>query len=87
MHGLSMKLNGIEKGINDDVIKRNIVMHGASYVSELFIKNCGYLGRSQGCPAVPKEFCTPIINYIKEGSCLFIYYPDKNYLKHSSYIK
>ena len=78
-HGLSLRLKGIEKGINDDAEKRGIVMHGAKYVSESFIKQCGRLGRSEGCPAVPEELCTPIVNFIKDGSCVFVYYPDKNY--------
>ena len=82
-HGLSMRLKGVEKGINDDAEQRGIVMHGARYVSETFIKQCGRLGRSQGCPAVPQELCQEIIGYIKEGSCFYMYYPDENYLKHS----
>jgi len=82
-HGLSMRIKGIEKGINDDALSRGIVMHGADYVSESFIKNCGRLGRSQGCPAVPTTLCMPIINYIKEGSCLFMYYPDAVYSRMS----
>jgi len=82
-HGLSMRLKGIEKGINDNAEQRGIVIHGAAYVSETFIKQCGRLGRSEGCPAVPKELCQQIIDYIKEGSCFYMYYPDKNYIKHS----
>lgn len=84
-HGLSMRLKGLEKGINDDAENRGIVMHGATYVSESFIKNCGRLGRSQGCPAVPQELCQPIINYIKNGSCIYMYYPDYKYLKLSNF--
>ena len=82
-HGLSMRLKGIEKGINDGAEERGIVLHGAPYVSEAFIKQCGRLGRSQGCPAVPQELCQEIISYIKQGSCFYIYYPDESYLKHS----
>ncbi len=84
-HGLSMRLKGLEKGINDGAEGRGIVMHGASYVSASFIKNCGRLGRSQGCPAVPEELCQPIINYIKEGSCVYMYYPDSKYSKLSAF--
>ena len=82
-HGLSMRLKGLEKGINDDAETRGIVMHGAVYVSEKFIKNCGRLGRSQGCPAVSQELSEPIINCIKNGSCVYMYYPDVSYRKHS----
>lgn len=86
-HGLSLKLNGMEKGFNDNAESRAIVMHGANYVSENFIKEQGRLGRSFGCPSVPLELCRPIINSVKEGSCLFIYYPDNNYLSHSKLVK
>ncbi|MEI6628529.1 MAG: murein L,D-transpeptidase catalytic domain family protein [Alphaproteobacteria bacterium] len=82
-HGLSMRLRGIEKGINDGAEQRGIVMHGAPYVSETFIKQCGRLGRSQGCPAVPQELCPQIIGFIKQGSCFYMYSSDENYLKHS----
>lgn len=86
-HGLSLKLDGVEKGFNDNAEKRAIVMHGADYVSENFIAAQGRLGRSFGCPSVPVELHEPIINTLKGGSCLFIYYPDKNYLAKSHLIK
>ncbi len=84
-HGISMRLKGLERGINDGAESRGIVMHGATYVSASFIKSCGRLGRSQGCPAVPEELCQPIINYIKEGSCVYMYYPDAKYCKLSAF--
>lgn len=77
-HGLSLKLDGLEKGINDNARKREVVVHGADYVSENFIKNHKRLGRSQGCPAVPVELSKKIIEIIKDKSCLFIYHPSKN---------
>jgi hypothetical protein len=86
-HGLSLKLKGAEKGINDIAEDRGIVIHGAFYVSESFIHQFGRLGRSQGCPAVPKELCEPIINSIKGGSCFFIFSPDKHYINKSALYK
>ena len=77
-HGLSLKLDGLEKGLNDNARGRAVVMHGADYVSETFIKQNKRLGRSQGCPAVPVEMNEKIINVIKNKSCLFIYHPSKN---------
>lgn len=74
-HGLSLKLDGLEKGVNDHARARGIVMHAADYVSESFIKNNHRLGRSQGCPAVPVEVSKEIINLIKGKSCFFIYHP------------
>jgi hypothetical protein len=74
-HGLSLKLDGLEKGLNDNARKRAVVIHGADYVSESFIKQNKRLGRSQGCPAVPVEMNEKIINAIKDKSCLFLYHP------------
>lgn len=71
--GFSMKLIGLERNINNNALSRAIVMHGAPYVSQSFINAQGYIGRSHGCPAVPPELNTPIIEKIKNGSCLFIY--------------
>jgi L,D-transpeptidase catalytic domain len=86
-HGFSLKLEGIEKGINDNANKRNIVMHGADYVGASVVRSHGYIGRSWGCPAIPPALQVPIIQKIKNGTCLFIYSPDKDYLSHSEILK
>jgi L,D-transpeptidase catalytic domain len=86
-HGYSLKLEGIEKGINDNAGIRNIVMHGAQYVGASIVREHGYIGRSWGCPAIPEALQVPIIQKIKNGTCLFIYSPDKNYLSHSEILK
>lgn len=85
-HGYSLKLEGLEKNINDNACSRAIVIHAAGYVNENFIKTRGYIGRSWGCPALPEKLHKPIINKIKDGTCLFIYSPDKNYLSQSKII-
>ncbi|WP_372647551.1 murein L,D-transpeptidase catalytic domain family protein [Draconibacterium sp.] len=85
-HGLSLYLNGVETAINDKAKERAIVIHGAPYVSQEFIDEYGRLGRSFGCPAVPVSKHKTIIDRIKNGSCLFIYFPDKYYLNNSQYI-
>ena len=77
-HGKSLKLDGLEKGINDNARNRGIVMHAADYVSSFFIKAHNRLGRSQGCPALPIEFTEKIITTIKDKSCLYIYYAPSN---------
>jgi hypothetical protein len=82
-NGYSLRLTGLEQGINDNALKRAIVMHGADYVSESFIPSLGYIGRSQGCPAVPLRDAKNIINTLKDGACLYIYAPDQKYLTRS----
>lgn len=85
-HGYSLRLEGEEPGINDNAYDRGIVMHSAPYVSEGTIKALGFLGRSEGCPAVPQNLYKSIIAKVKNGSCLFMYSPDKSYLMHSQII-
>lgn len=82
-HGYSLRLEGLEPGINSNALSRAIVMHSADYVSEKTISSLGYLGRSLGCPAIPKELNKPIINLIKGGTLMFIYHPAESYLKQS----
>lgn len=82
--GFSLLLDGVEKGINYHAGIRAIIIHGAEYVTENFIRKYGRLGRSQGCPALPPEMNKPIIESIKGGTCLFIYNPDNKYIQNSS---
>ncbi|GGD87871.1 murein L,D-transpeptidase catalytic domain family protein [Planktosalinus lacus] len=85
-HGYSLRLDGLETGINDKARERAIVIHGADYATEDFIKTYGRLGRSLGCPSLPKEESKTIINMIKEKSCLFVYYPSNDYSSKSQLI-
>lgn len=78
-HGKSLRLDGVEKGINDNARNRAVVVHGANYVSNSFIQNNKRLGRSLGCPAVPVEITNKLIETIQNKTCLFIYYPSKSY--------
>lgn len=78
-HGASLRLDGLEKGINDQARNRGVVMHGADYVSESFIRDHKRLGRSQGCPAIPVELTDEIIQTIKGKSCLYIYHPSRSF--------
>ncbi len=85
-HGSSLFLQGVEPGINDNAVKRRIVIHGADYVSRSFIRKYGRLGRSHGCPALPLDLAKPIIETIKDGSCVFIFGKDASYFRRSSVI-
>ena len=82
-NGYSLILEGLEKGINDRARERAIVIHGAAYADPTVAEASGRLGRSFGCPALPQALNGPIINTIKNGTLLFIYANDKNYLSHS----
>lgn len=84
-NGYSLRLNGLEKGYNDLALVRNIVVHGAAYVNDAMAK-AGRIGRSWGCPAVPKPLAAPIINTIKGGTLVFAYYPDQKWLQNSQYL-
>lgn len=85
-HGMSLKLDGLEKGINDNARERGVVMHAANYVSNTFIKCNKRLGRSLGCPAIPQESLKVIVNTIKNKSLLFIYHPSRSLKKNPALI-
>jgi hypothetical protein len=84
-NGYSLKLQGLDAGVNDLAESRYIVMHGAPYVSEAMIRSQGRLGRSWGCPALSQSMARPVIDTIKGGSFVFSYSgKDKSWLKTAS---
>lgn len=85
-NGLSLFIDGMEKGFNSKARERYVVIHGADYATESFIERNGRLGRSYGCPAVPQEISKEIIDLIKGQSALFIYHPNQKYLQNSEYL-
>ena len=78
-HGRSLRLEGLDEGFNTNAAARSVVMHGADYVSEDFIKQNGRLGRSLGCPALPMELKDQIIETVTAGTCLFVNKSDAGY--------
>jgi hypothetical protein len=85
-NGYSLHLDGLDTGVNDHARERAIVMHGASYVSDAFIKANGRLGRSWGCPALRNDVAREIIDRIKGGGLVFAYYPDAEWVKSSKFL-
>jgi hypothetical protein len=85
-HGYSLRLDGLDRGVNDRARDRAIVIHGAPYVSEQFVKANGRLGRSWGCPAISAAVAKPMIDKVKGGGLVFAYYPDAKWLKTSKYL-
>lgn len=82
-HGYSLRLYGLEKGINDKAYERAIVMHGAPYVSADFIKKYNRLGRSFGCPAISSKYSKILIDLIKDGAIIYIHTNDGSYFETS----
>jgi hypothetical protein len=85
-HGYSLRLDGLEPGVNDRARERAIVMHGADYVDPRAAQAQGYLGRSLGCPALRPAITRELIDAVKDGGLLFAYYPDPQWLQNSRYV-
>jgi hypothetical protein len=85
-NGYSLRLDGLESGVNDRARERAIVMHGAPYVNEAMLRTVGRLGRSHGCPALRPAIARTVIDTIKQGSLVFAYYPDSRWLKASRFL-
>lgn len=82
-NGLSLRIEGLDKGFNDNAARRAVVIHGATYVSRRILNKYGVMGTTFGCPAIPDEMTTQIIPVVKNGTCFFIYYPSNKYLAKS----
>lgn len=86
LNGYSLRLTGLDKGVNDRALERSIVMHGAAYVSAEFARTHGRIGRSWGCPALRDAVARKVIDRVKGGGLLFVYYPDRDWLASSRYL-
>jgi hypothetical protein len=82
-YGYSLRLDGVEPGINDMARSRAIVIHPAFYVCQQYVNDFGYIGRSYGCPALPENVCKSVIDVIKGGTCLYIHTNNESYLSNS----
>jgi len=83
-NGYSLRLDGLEPGINDHARDRALVMHGAWYVDPLLARTQGRIGRSLGCPALRPAVAYAVIDTLKQGQWLFAYYPDARWLHGSA---
>jgi L,D-transpeptidase catalytic domain len=86
-HGYSLRLIGLETGVNNLAYARNIVIHGADYATAKFASRHGRLGRSWGCPALDPSVHRSVIDTIRGGTALFAYYPDPQWLATSPYLR
>lgn len=85
VHGYSLRLDGLEPGINDLARERAIVIHAAEYATSDFAERNGRLGRSWGCPAVDPAIHRELIDTVRGGTAVFAYYPDPTWLTQSPY--
>ncbi|WP_019409667.1 murein L,D-transpeptidase catalytic domain family protein [Pseudomonas psychrophila] len=85
-NGYSLRMDGLEPGINDRARDRDIVIHAASYVNPLWSQRQGRIGRSQGCPAVRPQVARKVVDTLKGGQFMFAWYPDQRWLKSSAYL-
>ncbi|WP_429241823.1 murein L,D-transpeptidase catalytic domain family protein [Luteibacter sp. 621] len=86
-NGYSLRMEGLEPGVNSNALARAIVIHGAAYVSETMARAAGRIGRSWGCPAVSTAVAHKLIDALKGGQMVFSYYPDQKWLASSNYLK
>ncbi|MET0255010.1 MAG: murein L,D-transpeptidase catalytic domain family protein [Luteibacter sp.] len=86
-NGYSLRMTGLEPGVNDQALARAIVIHGAAYVNEAMARVAGRIGRSWGCPAVRTAIAHKLIDALKGGQMVFSYYPDQRWLASSHYLK
>jgi len=84
--GYYVALDGLEPGYNDNAREREILVHGSSYVTDEFYEAYGYVGRSLGCVAVSDEISDDIVDTLSGGALLFAYYPDDDWLSHSTFL-
>lgn len=85
-HGYSLRMDGLEPGINDLARERAIVIHAADYVNPALVASQGRIGRSLGCPAVRPEIARMVIDQLKGGQFMFAWYPDQNWMRSSAYL-
>lgn len=83
--GYSLKMFGLEEGFNSNALERKIVIHGSNEITQKYIDQNGFLGRSDGCPALPNSIAREVIDFIKDGSVIYVFGNDSKYIQNSNY--
>jgi len=84
--GRSLRLDGLEAGVNDAVRRRAIVLHRGTYSTQAYVNQYGYLGRSWGCTVLDPDIADDVIDVISAGSLMFVYYPDSDWMNGSTFL-
>jgi len=85
VRGLSLRLKGLEPGINDRARDRGIVIHGTPNVTADRARY-GNQGRTEGCPAVSRDAARRLVPMLEDGVVVFAWYPDHNFLARSEFL-
>lgn len=85
-NGYSLRMDGLEPGVNDRARERLLVIHGADYVNPSQALKQGRLGRSYGCPALRRAVADGVIDSLKDGQLVFAFYPDTKWLASSRFL-
>lgn len=85
-HGKALRVQGLEKGVNDNAYRRDIEFHSAQYVGPDVAKSRGMVGRSWGCMAVDPNTIKPLINTIKGKTIVVAYYPNEHWMNNSPFL-
>ena len=72
-NGLSLRIDGLERGKNDNARSRFIVIHGSTYAEKSFYNEHGMLGRSKGCFAIPMSEKDKILPFIDNNTLMYVY--------------
>ena len=86
MHGLSLRLDGLEDGINDQVRPRAIVIHSDAYAADTYAQSHGRMGLSWGCQVIDPTRIEAFVDTVEGGAPVYSWYPDDDFLSTSTYL-
>lgn len=86
-NGLSLRLDGLEPGFNDQVRNRAIVVHSDAYASPTFVAAHGRMGLSWGCQVIDPAQIAPFIDTVEDGALMWTHFPDPTWLDASTFLR
>jgi hypothetical protein len=73
-YGRSLRLHGLDIGVNSNIYSRAIVVHKAAYTTSDYVLANGKCGNSHGCLAVQPDLKEEIVSKIRGGSLINLVY-------------